>query len=177
MTLIMRVSADPVTVECDVRKLIAGINPNLPVSEMRLMETTISESMLPSRSLMWLFASFAGSALLLAAIGTYGLVSYTTSQMMYELGLRVALGATRLGLFSLVLKQSLRLVTFGLALGIAAALALTSALSSFLYGVTATDPLTFIAVGALLIGVALVAGYFPARRAGSADPLITLRGE
>jgi len=97
--------------------------------------------------------------------------------MMPELGLRVALGATRLGLFGLVLKQSLRLVAFGLALGIAAALALTSALSSFLYGVTATDPLTFLAVGGLLIAVALVAGYFPARRAGSADPLISLRGE
>src|SRR5262249_13337638 len=177
MTLIIRISGDPVRVESDVRKLVAGMNPNLPVSEVRLMETTISASMLPSRSLMWLFACFAGSALLLAAIGTYGLVSYTTTQMMYELGLRVALGATRLSLFGLVLRQSFRLVTFGLALGIAAALALTRALSSFLYGFTATDPLTFLAVGGLLVAVALAAGYFPARRAGSAEPLVTLRGE
>jgi predicted permease len=177
MALIMRISADPARVEGDIRRVVAGMNPNLPVTDVRTMETMVSASTSPSRSIMWLFACFAGSALILAAIGTYGVVSYTTSQRMYELGLRVALGATRGGLFALVLKQSLRLVTIGLALGIAGAMGLTRLLASFLYGVTATDPLTFLAVAVLLIAVALLAGYFPARRAGAADPLLTLRGE
>jgi predicted permease len=177
MALIMRISGDPARVEGEIRRVVANMNPNLPVSDVRTMETMVSASTSPSRSIMWLFACFAGSALILAAIGTYGVVSYTTSQRMYELGLRVALGATRGGLFALVLKQSLRLVTIGLALGIAGAMALTRLLESFLYGVTATDPLTFLAVAILLIAVALLAGYFPARRAGAADPLLTLRGE
>jgi len=127
--------------------------------------------------MMWLFACFAASALVLAAIGVYGLISYTTQQRMYELGLRVALGATRGSLFGLVLKQSLRLVAAGLALGIGSAFLLAGILSRFLYGVKATDPGTFLAVSLLLIAVAFLAGYFPARRAGSADPLLTLRGE
>jgi predicted permease len=177
MALIMRISEDPSTVEGEIRRVVANMNPNLPVSDVRTMETMVSASTSPSRSMMWLFASFAGSALILAAIGTYGVVSYTTAQRMYELGLRVALGASRAELFALVLKQSLRLVTIGLAIGIAGAIALTRLLASFLYGVTATDPVTFIGVGVLLIAVAFLAGYFPARRAGSADPLLTLRGD
>jgi predicted permease len=177
LALIMRVSGDPSRVEGEIRRVVAGMNPSLPVSDVRTMETMVSASTSPSRSMMWLFACFAASALILAAIGTYGVVSYTTSQRMYELGLRVALGATRGGLFALVLRQSLVLVTIGLALGIAGAIGLTRLLASFLYGVTATDPVTFLAVGILLLGVALLAGYFPARRAGAADPLLTLRSD
>jgi ABC-type antimicrobial peptide transport system permease subunit len=173
----MRTSADPSRVAGDIRRVVANMNPNLPVSDVRTMGTVVSASTLPSRSMMWLFASFAGCALILAAIGTYGLVSYTTAQRMYELGLRVALGASKASLFGLVLKQSLRLVLAGLALGIVAALGLTRMLSSFLYGVTAKDPLTFLAVCGLLVAVAILAGYLPARRAASADPLLTLSGE
>ena len=177
LALIMRISGDPSRVESEIRRVVADMNPNLPVTDVKTMETMVAASTSPSRSMMWLFACFAGSALILAAIGTYGVVSYTTSQKMHELGLRVALGATHAGLFALVLKQSLILVTIGLALGIAGAIGLTRLIASFLYGVTATDPLTFVAVGILLIAVALSAGYFPARRAGSADPLLTLRGD
>jgi len=177
MTLIMQISGEPSRVAADISAVVAHMNPNLPISEVRTMESVVSGSTSPSRSMMWLFACFASSALILAAIGTYGVVSYTTTQRMYEIGLRIALGATRIGLFGLVLKQSLSLVAVGLVLGIAAALALTRLLASFLYGVTAADPLTYLAVGILLIAVAFLAGYFPARRAGSADPLLTLRGE
>src|SRR5262249_48353324 len=107
MTLIMRISGDPAVIESDVRKLVASMDPNLPVSDVKTMETAVFKSISPSRSMMWLFACFAASALVLAAIGVYGLISYTTQQRMYELGLRVALGATRGSLFGLVLKQSL----------------------------------------------------------------------
>jgi ABC-type antimicrobial peptide transport system permease subunit len=133
--------------------------------------------MAPSRSLMWLFVSFAGSALILAVIGTYGVVSYATSQRTNEFGIRVALGATGKDIFSMVLGQSLRLVCGGLGLGMIAAFALTSLIRRFLYGVKPTDPLTFVAVGLLLGIVALAAGYLPARRASRIDPMAALRHE
>jgi ABC-type antimicrobial peptide transport system permease subunit len=127
--------------------------------------------------MMWLFASFAGCALLLAAIGTYGVVSYTTAQRTYEIGVRVAVGATRGDIFGLVIGQSLRLVLAGLAAGVVAALVLGRAVSSFLYGVSAADPVTFAAVGGLLVLTALVAGYVPGRRAARTDPVRALRAD
>ena len=122
-----------------------------------------------------LFVSFAAYALALAAIGTYGVISYSTAQRTYEMGVRVALGATKTNLFGLVLGQTLRLVLAGIVLGVIASLALARMLSSFLYGVTATDPATFLAVTILLTAVALLAGFFPPRRAASIDPLTALR--
>jgi ABC-type antimicrobial peptide transport system permease subunit len=127
--------------------------------------------------MMWLFIAFAGSALMLAVIGTYGVVSYSAAQRTYEMGVRVALGATWASVFGLVLRQSLRIVLAGLAVGLAASAALTRLLAKFLYGVTATDPATFLEVSALLVAVAFVAGYFPARKAAGVDPLTALRAE
>jgi ABC-type antimicrobial peptide transport system permease subunit len=141
------------------------------------MDSAVDAAASSSRSLMWLFISFGGAALILAAIGAYGVVSYSTSQRTYEMGVRVALGATRASIFGLVLSQSLRLVLTGLALGVVASMALTRMMSGFLYGVTATDPLTFLAVSLLLIITGLLAGYFPARRAASVDPMVALRSE
>jgi putative ABC transport system permease protein len=141
------------------------------------MEAVVAASTTSSRSLMWLFIGFGSAALILAAIGAYGVVSYSTAQRTYEIGVRVALGATRGNIFGLVLGQSLKLVLTGLVLGVAASLALTHLMAGFLYGVTATDPLTFIAVGLLLIAVGVVAGYFPARRAARVDPMVALRSE
>jgi putative ABC transport system permease protein len=177
MTLILRTAANAPHVAGELRQLVASVNPDLPVSEVRPLETIVADSASPSRSLMWLFVSFGGAALLLAAIGVYGVVSYSTAQRTYEMGVRIAFGATRSRIFGLVLGQSLRLVLSGLTLGVLVSLALTQLISGFLYGVTGTDPLTFLFVGILLTVVALLAGYLPARRAASVDPLVALRHE
>lgn len=177
MTLILRTATNAPPVAGDLRRLVASVNPDLPVSEVGTLDAVVAASTSPSRSLMWLFVSFGGAALLLAAIGAYGVVSYSTTQRIYEMGVRIALGATPSRIFGLVLGQSLRLVLTGLALGVVASLALTRLMTGFLYGVTATDPLTFLAVGLLLLAVALLAGYFPARRAARVDPMVALRYE
>jgi putative ABC transport system permease protein len=177
MTLVLRTAANAPQLAGDLRRLVSGVNPNAPVSEIRAMDTAVTASTSSSRSLMWLFISFGAAALILAAVGAYGVVSYSTSQRTYEMGVRVALGATRANIFGLVLGQSLRLVLTGLTLGVAASLALTRMMTGFLYGVTATDPLTFLAVGMLLIATGLLAGYFPARRAARVDPMAALRSE
>jgi predicted permease len=177
MTLVLRTSANSPQLARGLRELVASVNPDVSASEVKTMEAVVAASTTSSRSLMWLFISFASAALILAAIGAYGVVSYATAQRTYEIGVRVALGATRGNIFGMVLGQSLKLVLTGLALGVAASLALAHLMTGFLYGVTATDPLTFIAVGLLLIAVGVVAGYFPARRAARVDPMVALRSE
>jgi putative ABC transport system permease protein len=126
---------------------------------------------------MWLFVCFGAAALTLAVIGAYGVVSYSTTQRTYEMGVRMALGATRTSIFTLVIRQSLTLVITGLALGIAASLALTRLIAGFLYDVAPTNPLNLLAVALLLIATGLLAGYFPARRAARIDPMVALRHE
>jgi putative ABC transport system permease protein len=177
MTLIVRMNSDPTLLSGRIREVANSLNPNVPVSEIRTMESLVDESTQQSRSMTWLFVVFAGVALLLAAIGTYGVVSYSTTQRTFEIGVRLALGAPRHTVFGAVLGQSLRLVIAGLALGVAMSLALTRGLQAFLYGTAATDPLTFLAVSGVLVTVALLAGYLPARRAAHIDPLTALRVE
>jgi ABC-type lipoprotein release transport system permease subunit len=177
MTMLVRTSRDPQYVAAEIRRLVQELNPNVPVGEMRTMDGIISSSKTQERSLMWLFLSFAGSAVLLAAIGTYGVVSFSTAQRMYEMGVRIALGANRRDLFGLVLRLSLRLVLAGLAAGVVLAVGATWTLRSFLYSVSTGDPLIFLSVALLLISVAIVAGFFPARRAAQVDPMTALRAE
>jgi putative ABC transport system permease protein len=177
MTLILRTAGNASQLAGELRRLVASANPNVPVSEVQAMESVVAASTSSSRSLMWLFIGFGSAALILAAIGAYGVVSYATAQRTYEIGVRVALGATRGNIFKMVLGQSLKLVLTGLGLGVAASLALTHLMTGFLYDVTATDPLTFIAVGLLLIAVGVMSGYFPARRAARVDPMVALRSE
>jgi predicted permease len=177
MNLILRTAAPSSQVAGEIKQVVASVNPNTPVSEIRSLKALVSASTLPSRSMMWLFVSFGGAALILAAVGTYGVVSYAMAQRTYEMGLRLALGATRGNILRLVLQQSLRLVLAGLGLGILASLALTRLMTNFLYGVTATDPVTYLAVSVLLIAMGLLAGYLPARRAATVDPMVALRNE
>ncbi len=177
MTLIVRTGAEPSDVVSAIRELVRDLNPNVPVSEVRTMESLVAASTRQSRSIAWLFVSFAGIALLLAAIGAYGVVSWSTAQRTFEIGVRVALGAPRRAIYALVLGQSLRLVISGLGVGVLASFALTRMLAAFLYATASWDVLTFSCVSALLVAVALLAGYFPARRAAGVDPLTALRTE
>jgi putative ABC transport system permease protein len=175
MALVVRSSADPSTLAERLRRLVPDVSPDLPVSEVQSLGGVVSASVAEPRALMWLFAGFAACALFLAAIGTYGVVSYAAAQRTYEIGVRVAVGARRRDIFGLVVGHSLRLVLAGLALGVVAALALGRTLSSFLYGVSATDPVTFAAVALLLVVTGLLAGSVPGRRAAAIDPARALR--
>jgi putative ABC transport system permease protein len=141
------------------------------------MEEVLSDSIARQRFSMLLLAVFAGVALALAAVGLYGVMSYTVAQRTREIGLRMALGAQRGDVLRLVVGQGLRLVFVGVGIGLAAALALTRLMSSLLYGVSATDPLTLAVISLLLVSVAALASYIPARRATKVDPLVALRYE
>jgi len=144
------------------------------------MQQALSQSLSSQRFPMILLSVFAGLALLLASVGIYGVISYSVIQRVHEIGIRMALGAERHDVFRMVIGQGLRMALAGVAIGAAAALILARLLSSFshlLYGVAASDPLTFVAVSAVLTGVALLACYIPARRAMRVDPMIALRYE
>ena len=137
----------------------------------------MGDSVLRQRLNMILLGFFAGLALLLASIGLYGVISYSVAQRTHEIGIRLALGAQRSEVLTLIVRQGLKLTLIGLAIGIPGALGLTRFLSSLLYGVKPTDPFTFIAVSFSLVGVALLASYIPARRATTVDPMVALRYE
>ena len=137
----------------------------------------MSQSLASRRFTLLLVGSFAGLALILAVIGIYGMIAYSVSQRTREMGLRMALGANPGDVLRLVLCQGLRLVSFGLLFGVSMALAMTRFISSLLFGVTATDPVTFVSVVIVLTLVALTACYIPARRAMSVDPMVALRHE
>jgi putative ABC transport system permease protein len=175
MYLIARTSTDAADFGREVRDVVSSVNPNVPVGEVRTLQRIVLDSASQSLSLMWVFLSLAAVALTLAAVGTYGVVSYSTAQRTFEIGVRVALGASRGSIFGMVIRQSLELVIVGLGLGGVAALALSRLLSSYLYGITPQDPLTFLAVAGLLVCTALAAGYLPARRATQVDPVVALR--
>jgi len=150
---------------------------NLLLARVTAREREMASSVKEPRAMMWLFAAFAACVLLLAAIGTYGVASYSAAQRTYEIGVRVAIGATRGDILGLVIGQSLRLVSLGLGAGVVAALLLGRTLSSFLYGVSAKDPVTFAVVVLLLIATALLAGYVPGRRAAATDVVRALRAD
>jgi putative ABC transport system permease protein len=177
MTLLVRASAPAREVAPRLRPLIARVNPDVPVSDVRTLEALVDASVSKPRALMWTFAAFSACALLLAAIGTYGIVSFQVSQRTYEIGVRLAIGASRRHVFGLVIGHGVRLVVVGLAIGLGAAMLLGRVLSTFLYGVTATDPLTFAAVSLLLLAAAFVAAWGPGRRAARTDLVRALRAD
>jgi putative ABC transport system permease protein len=147
------------------------------MASVATMEQFLADSLSRARFTMLLLGIFAGVALLLAAVGIYGLIAYSVTQRTQELGIRIALGAQRRDVLRLVLRHGTRLTLLGLALGIAAALGITRLLASLLFGISATDPLTFAGVAALLAFVALLACFIPARRATRVDPIVALRYE
>ena len=160
-----------------IRAAVHEVDPGQPVSDLRTMDQRIAMSMGPRRSAVTLLSVFAAMALTLAAVGLFGLIRYNVTQRTQEIGVRMALGASRRDILEMVLGESLRLALLGVAGGLLAAFTLTRVLASLLYGVSATDPLTFAGTALLLTCVALLASWVPAWRATRVDPLVALRYE
>jgi predicted lysophospholipase L1 biosynthesis ABC-type transport system permease subunit len=160
-----------------LRRVVADIDSGQRIRQFRTMDDIVASTKADSRFNAWLFGIFAGVALVLAAIGVYGLLSFLVGQRRQEIGMRMALGATGFNVLTLFMKQGFALTTIGLGLGLGGALLLTRWLSSFLFGVEANDPLNFAAVSLLLLFVGLTATYLPARRAAKINPMVALRDE
>ena len=176
-SILVRTSVKPLSVGRAVANAVRDADPNLPVGHVRSMEEILSISVAFQQFLMTLMNVFAGLALVLAAVGIYGVLSYWVRQRTREIGVRMALGAERKTILLWVVKQGMTLALYGVAGGVAAALALAHLMTSVLYGVKPTDPLTFIAVSLVLATVAMIASYVPARRATKVDPMVALRYE
>jgi predicted permease len=173
--LVVRATADPMTLTTAIRRKIQEIDKSQAVAAIKTMEEYLGESVAQPRLYAILLGVFGGLALLLSAIGLYGLMAYTVSQRTHEIGIRMALGGQRRDIFRLVVGRGLMLALVGMSVGVAGALALTRMLTGLLFGVKPTDPITFAGVLSLLVLVSLLACYLPARRATKVDPMIALR--
>ena len=177
MTVALRSVADPAAMVSVAKIELRNLDPDLPMYYVRTMEQRLSESLAPRRFSMLLLAVFAGIALALAAIGVYGVMAYLVNQGTRELGIRIALGASERQILSLVVRQGMSLAFTGVTIGLAAAFVLTRLMQNLLFGVEATDPITFAGISVLLAAIALLASYIPAQRAARIDPLNSLRSE
>ena len=177
MSLVLRSDADPQLLVNEVREQVRQLDPTLAVADIRLMDQIADQGIATPRFAFFLVGLFAGLAIVLAAIGTYGVISYSVSQRIPEFGLRLALGAPPNGLLRLVLAQAARLAVAGTVLGIVVALALARIMRSLIYNVSPADPLTFAAVGLMVIAIAVLACWLPAWRATKANPMVALRAE
>ena len=160
-----------------MREAVGEVDKEMPITSLRTMEDYLSESVSQRRFNAILLGAFAILALILAAVGLYGVISYSVLHRTHEIGIRIALGAKRRDVFKLVIGQGMLLALIGVAIGLGAAFALTRLMSGMLYGISPTDPLTFAGIALLLIAVALLACYVPARRATKVDPMVALRCE
>jgi len=176
-SIVVRSSAPTSVVEAAIRAEVRAVDANLPVVGLKTMTEVVSQSVATPRFYMLMLAAFAGIALVLAAIGIYGVISYTVAQRVRELGIRIALGASRGAVIGGVLGNGLRLTLAGVALGLIAAFGLTRLIRSLLFGVAAADAITFAAVAVLLVAIAVLASWLPARRAAAVDPLVAMRAE
>jgi len=160
-----------------IKAIFREVNPAVPIARISTMDEVVARSLAEPRLYSWLFAAFAVAAVSLAAIGLYGLISFSVTQRSKEIGVRVALGASRSEVMLLVLREGLGLASIGAVVGLVGGVAATRSLVGLFNGVTPTDPSTFVAVIAVLLGAAAIACYLPARRAARLDPLRALRTE
>jgi predicted permease len=175
--LVAKTTMNPASLAGAIREAVQSVDSGQPIYDLKTMEERVGESLGPRRFGVTMVGFFAGVALLMAAMGLFGIISYSVTQRTQEIGVRIALGAQRSDVLKLILGQGLRLALVGVGIGLIGSLALTRVLSSLLYGVSATDPVTFAAVAMLLAMVALLACYLPARRAMRVDPIVALRYE
>ena len=176
-TLAVRTTGDPKPLAGAIRRTVAELDATIPVYDVKTFTEHLGFSLFPARIAATLLVSFGGLALLLAALGIYGVTAYSVSQRTREIGIRMALGAASADILKLMLSHGLKLASIGLVIGLAAAFALTRLMTSVLYGVSATDAITFISISLLLEGVVLTASFIPARRALTVDPMVALRYE
>ncbi|MFW6079453.1 MAG: FtsX-like permease family protein, partial [Gemmatimonadota bacterium] len=175
--LAVRTASDPAGLAAPIRREIGGIDPQVAVAEVKAMDRVVAEFHAAERLMAGMLGAFAAIALLISAVGIYGVIAYSVSRRTHEIGVRLALGAEPRRVLRMVVGQGLALTAIGLGIGLAAAVALTRFMAGLLYGVSATDPATVAGVALLLAAVALLAAYLPARAATRVDPVLTLREE
>jgi putative ABC transport system permease protein len=177
MTLTVRTSLAPASMTSAITNAVHQVDPDVPVAGMLTMDALVDQSLTQQRLSMVLLAAFAALALLLAAVGIYGVQAYAVRHRVREIGIRLALGAELGDVFRLIVGHGLKLTCIGISIGLGAALGLTRLMASLLYGVSATDSITFAGVSMLLAIVAFIACYIPGRRAMRVDPMASLRSE
>jgi putative ABC transport system permease protein len=177
MVIVARAASDPASLAGAIKGAVQAVDKDQPIHNIKTLDTVIANSTSQRRFNLLLLGAFASVALVLAAVGIYGVMSYSVTQRRHEIGIRMALGATSMDVLKLVVGQGLMLALIGVSIGVGAAFAVTQVLESFLYGVSATDPLTFAGTALLLAAVAVMASFIPARRATKVDPCVALRYE
>jgi predicted lysophospholipase L1 biosynthesis ABC-type transport system permease subunit len=173
--LVVRTTLPPAELASGVRAALKPIEPNLPANEFRTLQQLVDKAVSPRRFVVLLLGGFALFALILASLGIYGVISYSVNQRTQEIGIRMALGASARDLQMRIILHTLSLATIGMLLGAGASWALARSLRGFLFGVTSTDPVTFLSMLVILTSVAVLGGYLPARRASRIDPMVALR--
>jgi putative ABC transport system permease protein len=177
MTVVVRAESNPQALAGAIRQEVLNLDPDQPIADVRTMESILGESVARSRFSAVLLTTFAVLALALAALGVYGVLSYTVAQRTHEIGIRMALGAGQQDVLKLVVAHGMKLVLAGVAIGTLASIGLTRLIAGLLFEVSATDPATFVVIALVLTAVALLACFIPARRATKVDPMVALRYE
>jgi putative ABC transport system permease protein len=177
MSFVIRTTGEPTSVAAAVRQAVQEVDKAQPVSDIRTMENIVSDSVTQPRFNLLLLGIFGSLALLLSAAGIYGVTAYSVTQRTHEIGIRLALGARPVDVLKMVVGQGMLLILIGVGIGVVASIFLTRLMTTLLFGVGATDPMTFAVVALILTGVALVACFVPARRAAKTDPMVALRYE
>jgi putative ABC transport system permease protein len=177
MSLMIRTTGKPEDLAAAVRGAVQALDMTQPIYSIRTLSSVLSESVATPRFRTFLLGVFAAVALILAVVGIYGVMSYSVAQRTREIGIRMALGARRGDVLKMTVKQGLKLVVIGVAIGLVAAFVLTRVMASLLFGVSATDPVTFVSIPLVLMSVAMLASYIPALRATRVDPMVALRAQ